>query len=113
VNLKIYFTPDGDNIHGSSVLFRLSDTRGVTDASDASGTPVTIALVPTGKTKPLFASGDIQLLTSSPASGLTYRIPEVAEVTVRHGNNTLYRSRTIVHQLGQKVLLPENFLINK
>mgnify|MGYP004702090881 CR=1 FL=1 len=113
VNLKIYFTPDADNIQGSSVLFRLSDSRGVTDATDASGTPVTIALVPTGKTKPLYTSGDIQLLTSAPAAGLTYRIPEVAEVTVRHGNNTIYRSRTVVHQLGQKVLLPENFLITK
>ena len=113
VKLKVYFTPDAENIQGSSVLFRLSDTRGITDASDASGTPVTIALVPTGKTKPLYTSDGIRLLTSSSAEGLTYRIPEVAEVTVRHGNKTLFRSRTVVHQLGQKVLIPENFLITR
>jgi hypothetical protein len=113
VNMKVYFTPDGGKVDGVETLFRLSDVRGVTNSSDASATPVTIALVPAGKTRPLHTSGDIQLLGSDGFQGLTYRIPEVAEVTIKHGNSTLLRTRTIVHQLGQKVLIPENVLITR
>jgi len=113
VKFKIYYTPDKNESLEKKVLFRLSEERGMVESGGNTGTPVTIALVPTGKTKPLYASSGIQLVTSAVPAGLTYRIPEVAEVTIQHGNSTLLKTRAIVYQLGQKVLIPENILLVK
>lgn len=113
VTIKIYFIPEMTENNLSSVLFRLSDERGVSDPKSTVGEPVTIALVPTGKTKPLYASQGIQLVSSTAAPGLIYRIPEVVEATVQYGNKTILKTRTIVYQFGQKVLIPEAILIAK
>ncbi len=113
VNMTIYFVPDPAESEGKATLFRLSEERGVTETSGNTGEPVTIALVPTGKTKPLYVSEGVQIAASAAPNGLIYRIPEVVEVTIQYGNHTLLRTRTIVHQLGQKVVIPENILIAK
>ncbi|MBM3420868.1 MAG: DUF4831 family protein [Bacteroidetes bacterium] len=110
VTLKIYYTPETGKSSETGVLFRLSETRGVADVSDKAGVPVTINLSAAGKTKPLVMSADLQSLTSAPRDGLVYRIPEVAEVEIKTGNRTVFRTRTVVHQYGQKVLLPQNFV---
>lgn len=111
INMKIYFTPETGKSQESSVLFRLSPARGIADAGDSSGTPVTINLNATGKTSPLVLAGELQSMTSAPTGGLVYRIPEVVELTVKEGNRSVIRTRTIVHQYGQKVMLPQSFLL--
>jgi len=111
INMTIYFVPETGETKGNATLFRLSQERGVTETSGNLGEPVTIALVPTGKTKPLYVSEGVQMASSSAPKGLIYRIPEVAEVTIQYGKSTLLRTRTIVHQFGQKVVIPENILI--
>lgn len=111
VNLKIYFTPESGQMQEEAVLFRLSEARGVTDAEDNSGIPVTINLAAAGKTRPLVLAADLQSLTSAPEGGLVYRIPEVVELTIKEGTRNVLRTRAIVHQYGQKVILPESFLL--
>ena len=111
VNLKIYYTPESGKTQEESVLFRLSAARGVTDVADKSGIAVTINLAATGKTRPLVLAGELQSLTTAPMGGLVYRIPEVIELTVKEGNRHVLRTRAIVHQYGQKVMLPQSFLL--
>lgn len=113
VSMTIYYTPEPGKGSESGVLFRLSGTKGIVDATDNTGVPVTINLTAAGKTKPLVMSADLQSLTSAPGDGLVYRIPEVADVEIKTGNRTVLRTRTVVHQYGQKVILPQNFVPGK
>jgi hypothetical protein len=111
VKMKIYFTPESGRMQEEAVLFRLSEAWGVTEAGDESGKPVTINLTAAGKTKPLVLAADLQSMTSAPEGGLVYRIPEVVELTIREGDRSVLRTRAVVHQYGQKVMLPESFLL--
>jgi hypothetical protein len=111
VNLKYYITPRQGVTQESIILFRLSEMKGLVDDSEANAVPVTLNLTAAGKTKPLVLPNDLQLMTSAPDGVMVYRIPEVVEVTIREGNSILLTGRTVVHQYGQKVTLPMNFLI--
>jgi hypothetical protein len=113
VNLKIYYTPASGQIQDEAILFRLSPVTGVTDEDDTKGHPVSISLTAAGKTRPLVLSSDLQSLTSAPEGGLVYRIPEVVDITINEGTRTLLRTRTLIHQYGQKVILPQSFLLGR
>jgi hypothetical protein len=113
VDMKIYFTPETGKSQESATLFRLSESEGVVPATVAGAVPVTISLVAVGKTSPLILSAELQTLTSVPEDGLVYRIPEVVDIEINTPGRKMLRTRAVVHQYGQKVTLPQNFIIAK
>jgi hypothetical protein len=72
-------------------------------------------MTPSNKTK------NINLITR-PASSereanapdkLYYRVPDVVDITISSGNETLYSGRKLIYQFGSMVTLPSNFIIGK
>lgn len=109
------YIPDRESSSEPVILFRFSEEAGPLDKASAEGEPVFVELTPAKKLK------DITVIQKPQAEGeqspsfdmLFYRIPEVAAIRVKTGNNTLYESRKLVYQLGQVVQLPANYIIGK
>ncbi|NLN30133.1 MAG: DUF4831 family protein [Bacteroidales bacterium] len=95
-------------------IFRFSEVTGPETADSESGMPVVMELMPEEKTR------DIAVIAADPADALSsvpgrvyYRIPDIVNVTVRLGDETLYNSRKLVCQFGKVMQLPANYIIGK
>jgi len=95
-------------------LFNFSEVTGPASDTTSSGIPVIIELSPEKKTK------DITIISTQhgdPAASKTdrlyYRIPDVAVLKIKMGDEVLHNSRKLVYQLGQIVQLPANYIIGK
>lgn len=106
--------PEKDQVDKSVVIFRFSELTGPDDAAAKTGTPVTAELLSARKTK------DISLITRGPSvtgaapnDKLFFRMPDVVDMKIRMGNETLYNSRKLVYQFGETMQLPSNYLIGK
>lgn len=96
-------------------IFRFSDVTGPAEASATTGTPVTIELLPENKTK------NLNYITRPVAREkpvnkfdvLYYRMPDVAVVRIKMGNENFYESRKLIYQFGTVVQLPANYIIGK
>jgi hypothetical protein len=107
----VTFTPGKESVK-SEVLFRFSEEKGMLPKSDISGKPVTIELV---KDQRQYSSIESIYQPSGPnsgRSGLFYRIPVNANLTIAEGYNTLYSGRFPVAQFGFISPVPE-LLINE
>jgi len=109
--ITINFTPAQESIRGE-VLFRFSEEKGILPKSDISGKPITIEMV---KDQKQYSSIESIYQPSGPnsgRSGLFYRIPVNASLSISDGYNTLYSGRLPVAQFGFISPLPE-LLINE
>ncbi|OFY66918.1 MAG: hypothetical protein A2V64_02960 [Bacteroidetes bacterium RBG_13_43_22] len=95
-------------------LFRFSEVTGPEDTSSGNGTAVSVTLNPEQKTK------ELTLLTRQESDPLApkidklyYRMPDVVNMTIRMGDETLYNSRKLVYQFGEIMQLPSNYIIGK
>ncbi len=113
VRKRFYFTPDMQNINERTTLIFLSDERGPSTEVDSHGEPLSIEVIPAGKTLPLYHSEGMRVVTGNTPEGLTYRIPEVADVIIRSGEDLLLHTRSVVHQLGQKVVVPSSIMLQE
>jgi len=96
---KFYYIPGNDNIK-NEVLFRFSEEKGLLPKSDISGKPISIEIT---KDQKLYSSLEKIYLPSSPVigkSGLYYRIPVNASISLSEGINILYAGRVTVAQFG-------------
>jgi hypothetical protein len=107
----ISFTPGLESVK-SEVLFRFSDEKGFLPKSDISGRPVTIDLSKDQKQYSSVESIYQPTGSSSGRSGLFYRIPVNASLTISEGFNLLYTGRLPVAQFGFISPIPE-LLINE
>ncbi len=108
--------PSKDKTSGSYEIFRFSASAGPSPAGSQTGTPVTIDVVPAGKTKdivylPGMAAKETEAVKKY--DKLYYRPPEVAVVRMKFGNDVLYESRKLIYQLGETIQLPSNFILGK
>ncbi|HQH23451.1 MAG TPA: DUF4831 family protein [Bacteroidales bacterium] len=95
-------------------IFRFSELTGPEAVDSESGMPVVIEMVPERKTK------DIAVISRGPAdsspsgpSRVYYRIPDIVNVKIRLGDETLYNSRKLVYQFGTVMQLPANYIIGR
>jgi len=95
-------------------LFRFSELTGPVEGTVKNGIPVLIEFIPEQKTK------DLAILTRQqpePApetfGRLFYRIPDVVNVRITSGAETLYNSRKLIYQFGELLQLPGNYIIGK
>lgn len=110
-----HICPEKDMTKTPVVVLKFSEVTGPEATSAANGTPVILELIPEQKTK------DLSVITrSQPVSGalpspdrLFYRIPDVVNVVIRMGDETLYNSRKLVYQFGEVMQLPANYIIGK
>jgi hypothetical protein len=42
-----------------------------------------------------------------------YRVPDVVNISISSGNETILSSRRLIYQFGQVVQLPSNYIIGK
>ncbi len=95
-------------------LFRFSEVTGPEDVSSKNGTAVTVILNPEQKTKAItIISGQEPVPASPRIDKLFYRIPDVVNMTIRMGDETLYNSRKLIYQFGEILQLPANYIIGK
>lgn len=100
----------GENDAKSEVVFRFSGSRGVLPKTDLSGKPV---IIDVRKVSALNASQKNQLGSQNPnagESGIFYRMPGQAEVTLSDGVSTIAATRLTIAQFGEVATLPESLL---
>lgn len=111
-NYQVIPTPE---MSGRQVrLFNFSEVAGPESESTSNGIPVMMEMNPEKKTK------DVTIISSQKGDTgkvlpdkLYYRIPDVADLRIKIGDDVLYNSRRLVYQFGQIVQLPSNYIIGK
>jgi hypothetical protein len=114
-HFRVWFTPVISMAGEKRAIFRFSETGGVLPAGNSSGTAVLIEMTPSNKTK------NLNLITRPVSSEreanapdkLYYRVPDVVDIRISSGNETLYSGRKLIYQFGNTVTLPSNFIIGK
>lgn len=112
-HFKIWITPDLSMAGSRTTLFRFSGTEGVLPAGADKGLPVEMLLSPSGKTKEINLVLRPAALQKEPAihDKLFYRVPDVVDIKLISGNETLCEARKLVYQFGTVVTLPSNLII--
>jgi len=106
--------PDQDMVGKQVVIFRLSDMKGPENPASKNGEPLTIEFVPEKKTKDLTIISKPQPDSDGPKfDKLFYRVPDVVNIKVNFGSETLLTSRRLIYQFGQVVQLPSNYILGK
>lgn len=97
------------------VLFRFSELTGPEDAVGKGGKPVNVELIPAHKAKELtiIKKPQPEGLPVQKFDKLYYRVPDVADIKITLGNETLYNARKLIYQFGEVIPLPANFIIGK
>jgi hypothetical protein len=108
------YIPGSENVK-NEVLFRFSVEKGVLPKTDISGKPISIEMIKDQKMVTSIENanqpGQPSGLISS-RSGLFYRIPVNASVTISEGINPLYSGRIAVAQFGLTLPVSE-FLVKE
>jgi len=97
-------------------LFNFSETKGPKDASLKEGDAVYITIIPEQKTKSIIVASGKTSSTSSPLNNpekLFYRIPDIVNLKITLGDETLYNSRKMVYQFGEVMRLPANYVVGR
>lgn len=96
------------------VLFRFSDLTGPATGNIEGGIPVTAEFVPEQKTKDLTLLSREQTGTMvQKYDKLFYRVPDVVNMKISMGSETLFNSRRLIYQFGELIQLPANYIIGK
>ena len=107
---RFWFIPEPAMKNRPVILFRFSAESGVTDRSDLSGRPVVVEMMSAGTV-------DKINMVERPAGSVAgydriyYRVPEVCDIRVTDGRNTLGNTRQMVYQFGKVISLPANMII--
>lgn len=114
-HFRIWFTPRPSMAGQNTVLFNFSSSEGMKTAGTSTGKPVVIELIPSNKTKDLNLvvrpAGSEKEMSGS--DRLYYRVPDVVDIRITQGNETLCTARKLVYQFGNTVTLPSNIIIGK
>lgn len=100
----------GDNDVKGEVVFRFSENKGVLPKTDLTGKPVIIDI---SKMDDLEAQQKKQVASQNPEagkSGVYYRMPGKAAISLSNGVNVLATTRATIAQFGTVAPLPENLL---
>jgi hypothetical protein len=100
---------------GKSVtLFQFSELTGPVSGNSKGGVPVVAEFSPELKTKNLTVLNKTTTDSRSQKNDkLYYRVPDVVNMKITLGSETLFNSRRLIYQFGTVVQLPANYLIGK
>jgi hypothetical protein len=90
------------------IAFRFSDTQGLLLSSNIAGRPVVLELTPEKNVQTML-SNDFDT-DSKNNKRVSYRIPEIVQVRLVDGQNTLIQTRFPVYQLGRVMTFPIDLL---
>jgi hypothetical protein len=108
------FIPQKDLAGKPFTLFRFSEITGPESVASETGTAVDVILNPERKTKELtMVTRQEPDPLSTKTDKLFYRIPDVVDMTIKMGDETLYYSRKLVCQFGEILQLPANYILGK
>lgn len=114
-HFRIWFTPRPSMAGQNTVIFNFSSAEGMKTAGNNAGSPVILELLPSNKTKDLNLvvrpAGSEKEMSRS--DRLYYRVPDVVDIRITQGNETLCTARKLVYQFGNTVTLPSNIIIGK
>jgi len=97
-----------------TVLFQFSDQTGPVKAAAGGGNPVTVEFVPERKTHDMTIVNRINNRSEAKKyDKLFYRVPDVVNVRINMGPETLFESRKLIYQFGEVIQLPANYIIGK
>jgi hypothetical protein len=112
--LSFKLLPNKEMIGKQVVLFRFSEKTGPLAVSEKGGIPVTVELIPEQKTRNLKIISSQQPESSGTKyDKLFYRVPDVVNVKINKGPETLFNSRKLIYQFGEVLQLPSNYIIGK
>ncbi|HNW57781.1 MAG TPA: DUF4831 family protein [Bacteroidales bacterium] len=95
-------------------LFQFSELTGPAAGTAKNGTPVTIELVPEQKTKDLTIIEKVNPDKKETVyDKMYYRVPDMVNLKINMGSETLFSSRRLIYQFGEVIQLPANYLIGK
>lgn len=106
------FVPTSSAERGE-VVFRFSEEAGVLPAADLSGKPVTIRVEPDKQLVSKFSGLAASENPAAGESGVYYRMPVVANVSIIYELNTIATARTVMAQFGQVAPVPEELLFGE
>lgn len=112
--LSFNFVPTKEMAGKPVVLFRFSEKTGPLTGTEKTGVAVTVELVSEQKNRDITVIPSQQADQSAPKyDKLFYRVPDVVNVKIINGTETLYSSRRLIYQFGQVMQLPANYIIGK
>ncbi len=96
------------------ILFRFSDLTGNITGTMKGGVPVTIEFIPEQKTKDLTIIDNKDIESFVPEfDKLFYRVPDVVNIKIKMGTESLLNSRRLIYQFGEVIQLPSNYVIGR
>jgi len=114
---KIYsyqIIPEKEMVGEPVVLFRFSELTGPAASTMADEMPVTVEFMPEEKTKALTLLNGQQVdISTLKYDKLFYRVPDVVNMKISMGPETLFNSRRLIYQFGELIQLPANYIIGK
>lgn len=103
-----YLTPEIDDVNNNIQLFKFSESRGVENLQSGSGSDVVITFIPSGIVGTLGQYVENKNSQQLAGQGFYYRIPEYADILVKHNNQDYYKSNMQVCQFGLVTFGPLN-----
>ncbi|HDR52050.1 MAG TPA: DUF4831 family protein [Mariniphaga anaerophila] len=110
--LSFDFVPSSAAERGE-VVFRFSEDAGVLPASDLSGKPVTVRIEPERNLVLKYAGLAGSANPAAGESGIFYRMPAVANISLIYELNTIATARAVMAQFGQVAPVPEELLFGE
>lgn len=101
------YIPISNQINTEIPIFKFLKTKGIIDLDEPGGKVVTIKIQRVGNTTSV-ANYLKKAVKETKVQGFSYRIPEVARVTVKLDEDTQEESQCLVSQLGVVTFLPAN-----
>jgi hypothetical protein len=93
-------------------LFQMSETTGPLAENSKGGKPVVAEFIPEKKSKEITVVSRPKPESVGPVyDKLFYRVPDVANIKISLGTETLYNSRKLIYQFGNIIQLPANYII--
>ncbi len=116
-SITFQLVPKKEMIGNPVELFRFSEESGPLTGKQSGGVPVNVELIPEQKTRDLTIVNKAVTNVSGEASPefdkLYYRVPDVVNVRINYGSESLYNSRRLIYQFGTVIQLPANYIIGK
>jgi hypothetical protein len=106
---RFIFVPEKKEVK-NELLFRFSEEKGVLPKADISGKPVMISIQSTQDALKNIQSVSKSDQPNAGQSGIFYRVPIMAELSITDGLNSLYTGRLTIPQFGEVVPVPEQLL---
>lgn len=104
------FIPSSATSGRGEVVFRFSEENGIVPASDLSGKPVTVRVIPVEGLKEKYTTLATSENPSAGESGVYYRMPGMANLEIIFEVKTIASARITLPQFGETAPVPEEML---